>query len=107
MDARTISAERIGIKTIRAPRSRKKRDVETIDGVARRNHDAAERIEREPDQGPALDQELPLHRPVEQDAIETTGAGKSIDDIQGALRIECDSLRPAEVAAERFDAAGW
>src|SRR5687767_2549003 len=107
MDARTISAERIGIKTIRATRSRKKRDVEPVDRVARRHNDAAERIEREADQSAALDQELPLRRPFELDAVETTAAGKSIDDIQRALRIVCDALRTAEVAAERFDTAGW
>src|SRR5687767_11485985 len=74
--------------------------LEAIHGIVRREHDAADRIERKPDKRAAFDQ-LFRPAPLAVQAIEGAVAGDGIDDVERAGRVERQPL-PASKAFGEF-----
>src|SRR4249919_2916144 len=79
--------------------------AKSIDGIARREHEASVRIERESDERSPGDQLLGFRRPIHREAIEAARARDRVHDIQIAMVVEGKSLRPAEAVVEDFDKA--
>jgi len=77
--------------------------AETIDGIARRENESFVRIKRETDQRTARQHLLGVGGTVNRNPVQPASPRDSINDIEIAMRIEREPLRPAESVVEHFD----